>query len=109
MYDVIDDLKNLTTIDKSTLDRLMNLFNADICHCVCENMLNGETITQMNIGFGTLSIKLEDDEIYYKFIPSTQLEKQVITTIKTKSSPLIEKSEAALVNKIKDVYKELIL
>ena len=108
MIDLLNDINQLTTIPRTTLDRLVQLTNTDICHCVEEQLLKQETITDIDIGIGRLLIKLEGNEIFYKFIPSTQLEKNIITTIKTKESPLIQKAEKSLVDKIENVYKELI-
>ena len=73
MTDIINDLSTLTTIPYVSLERLVDLSVACISHSIEESLLDDETYTVVDIGVGRLSIKVEDNTILYKFIPSTKL------------------------------------
>ena len=56
----------------------------------------------------TNRILIIEDEIQYSFSPSTSLEKSMIKTIETKQSPLVNKLEINLENKINSTYKGIV-
>ena len=78
-----------------------------ILHKGSENEKRGEPITYVDIGYGTLYIKHENDELRYKFIPSKSFEKDLKEVILSGQSPLISKAEEALKDKITNTYKDL--
>lgn len=106
--DILTDLAALTTIPLTSLERLSNLVAASICHSVEESIIEGETTTLVDIGIGKLGIKLEDNIVLYKFIPSTDFEDSIKKTVLTGESPLTLKVEAALKDKITKTYKDFI-
>jgi hypothetical protein len=55
-----------------------------------------------------LYIKLESNEVKYKFVPSLHFEESVKNTLKNKTDPLIGKLEDSLKNRIEQTYKELL-
>ena len=104
---LITDLSTITTIPVSTLEKLHDKQQLCILHKVSENEKKGEPITYVDIGYGTLYIKHENDELRYKFIPSKSFEKDLKEVILSGQSPLISKAEEALKDKITNTYKDL--
>ena len=80
MVNIIKDISTLTTIPYATLVKLVDIAELCICHAVEESKLRNGDLTSINIGVGTLNIKTSDDEIKYKFIPSSKLEENVSLT-----------------------------
>lgn len=105
---MLQDLSTITTIPLFTLKKLFNNLSLCICHRILENYLNKQSDTCVDIGIGKLSIQIEDDSIRYKFIPSYKFEQNLIKTLKSKQSPLLDQAEEVLVNKILNTYKELL-
>ena len=104
---LITDLSTITTIPVSTLEKLHDKQQLCILHKVSENEKKGEPITYVDIGYGTLYIKHENDELRYKFIPSKSFEKDLKEVILSGQSTLISKAEEALKDKITNTYKDL--
>lgn len=108
MNNVIEDVSKLTTISVSSLKDLMTKFEMCITHSVLEAKLNNEDIAVIDIGIGKLSVKITDDELAYKFIPSSKLEASLITALQEKKSPVIDAVEDSLTERILSVYKDLL-
>lgn len=108
MTKLVEDLATLTTISQNALVNLNEKSLACICHCVCENILEGNSLTEIDIGIGVLYIKCEEDKIKYKFIPSKKLEENVAFTVKNKTSPVLFEVESALKARIESTYKDLL-
>ena len=106
MLELNADLSTITTIPKLTLDKLDDKREWCICNAVQETLLDKETITYINIGIGTLGIKIEDNTVRYKFTPSSSLEQSIQQTIINKKNPLINNIEQTLATKIINTYKE---
>lgn len=108
MSNILVDLATLTTIPLTSLERLVDLSTASMCHSVEESLIQGETLTMIDIGIGKLGIKLEDNAILYKFIPSTDFEDSIKKTVLSGKSPLTLKVESTLKDKITKTYKDFI-
>ena len=108
MNNIVEDISTLTTIKEEYLNSLVAKSEWCICSYVENSILNKESITKIDIGIGSLSILVEDNTIKYKFIPSEQLENAIRTTIINDKNPLKLKLEKVLVDKIINVYKELL-
>ena len=106
--DATQDLSKLTGVSQLTFEKLVNILNSCICHAVFESKLDKETVTEINLGIGHLLISNENNELLFKFIPSSKLEKQLIETLKTNTSPIVEQLEQQLQIKIENVYKEFL-
>lgn len=104
----LKDIKTLTNIDEVALQKLVSITEDCLCHSVLESTLEKEPLTAVDIGIGTLYIKLEGDSIKYKFIPSESLEKGVQTTVTTKKSPIGVRATDILKKKIEAVYDGLL-
>lgn len=107
-FDLVSDISTVTTLPDKTLRRLCDKSNECICHNVLENIQNGETETVIDISIGTIKILVVDDEIHYRFAPSSKLEDMLITTLNSGEDPLIKHIEESLTNRILTVYKDLI-
>ena len=108
MNNMIEDISKLTTIQKEYLDSLIVKSEWCICSYIENTILNKENITKIDIGIGSLSILVEDNTIKYKFIPSKELESAIRTTVIDDKNPLKFKLEKTLVDKITNIYKELL-
>lgn len=108
MSNLVEDLVKVTTIQKATLDRLCNISIDCIGHSLYESINNSDNITEITLGIGTLLMKLEDDSISYKFIPSNKLENTLIDVAQKKESPLTKAVEKSIVDKIEKTYKDLL-
>lgn len=107
MFDMLDDLSILTTIPKSVLEKLTTKSIDTICYDVREQQLQNLPLTEVDIGIGILYIKLEDDAIMYKFVPSEVLENKVLKTVNKQYKPVCGLAEASLKKRIMNAYKEL--
>ena len=107
MQNLISDLSVLTTISENSLDKLVDKSKFIICHDIQESLANKEDTTDINIGIGSIKIKVDDEGIKYRFVPSKTLEKAIMATVEEGKSPLTCEIEQALVDRIERVYKEL--
>ena len=108
MNKLAEDIACLTTIPVSALLDLEKLYGDCLVHNIYENLICGNNPIEVDIGIGTLYIKLEDANIKYKFIPSKNLEETVAQTIRTKTSPVTIAVNTALRKRIENVYKQLL-
>ena len=105
---LVNDISSITGIQQFTLEHLVDKCNLCICHDVFESVYCRNDTCEIDIGIGILYIKLEDDMIKYKFIPSKKLEESVRTTVSTGVSPLIETVEDTLKSKVENAYNRLL-
>lgn len=108
MIRLIDDLATTTQIAKYTLGKLETEVESCIAHAVFEGLSEGVMTTEVDIGIGVLYIRREQDSVKYKFIPSQSFERLINDTIITKTSPLIERAESSLRERIEAGYKNLL-
>ena len=106
--DLFDDLCTITGISKLSLQNLAEKTNLCISHSMLECIQCKDPQAEIDIGIGSLYIKLEGDTIKYKFIPSKNLEETVAFAIKQKESPLTLKIDKALGERIENAYRSLI-
>lgn len=108
MNDLIKDISILTDVSENTLNKFIPVCNYCIGHAVHESECLKSFISEIDLGFGELHIKIDEGEIKYKFIPSNDLEKLLIKTVTQHCSPVISKLESNLQEKIERSYKELL-
>ena len=65
-------------------------------------------MVELNLGIGTLIVLIESNELVYKFIPSTKLEKNIIDSIRHNKNPLDIKLEDTFANRILHTYKDIL-
>ena len=107
MNNMIEDISKITTIPRVTLQKLLEKSEMCICHDILEQILRNETYICVDILFGELYLNIDNDQVKFKFIPSSQFEDMLVETINNKTSPLITAVEDGLSTKIMNVYKEL--
>lgn len=103
---LIEDLSVLTGVSKYNLIDLANLSVDVISHDINESILQHESVTEINIGIGTLLITNQDNSIKYKFIPSKTLENNVYNSYQ-KQDTLELKVDKVLGERINKTYKDL--
>lgn len=108
MYSLQDDLKTLTNISSDVIDKLVNKILYIICDDVLDTHLNNNTVTDIDTGIGVLSICVDNNQIKYRFIPSTLVESAVKNTIVDLKSPVKERASKTLASKINEIYEELL-
>lgn len=109
MQKVISDLSLCTGIDIKYLNKLVQNLELVISNNVFNEFKNEKHIVELDIGIGILYIKINEDCINYKFIPSKKLETTIISEIKDPNkSPIIVNAEKQLKNKIENLYMELL-
>lgn len=103
-----EDLAILTTLGKYSIEKIVRLAMLSIGHDVYEGIEEKEPVTEIDIGIGVLYIIIEEEQIKYKFVPSKQLENVVTSAVVNKQSPLANRAEDVLVQRVQAAYKELI-
>ena len=103
-----DDLSILTGVSKLSLDNLAERAMFCIGHNVLERLISRDNQCEIDLGIGILYIKIETDNIKYKFIPSKKLEDIIATTITHKESPISLKADKVLGERIENAYRALI-
>lgn len=104
-FDLIKDLNTLTTIPVTGLQKIAD----EACLVIADNTFEahcvGET-SSIDIGIGTLYIEKKDSSIAYHFIPCKKLEDYLKDVFNNKQSPLIDRANHVLSEKIIRAYKE---
>lgn len=108
MEKLINDLSVLTNVSINSLYELLDKANLIIAHDVFENLKEKNPTTTIDIGVGSLYIKLEGENIKYKFIPSKNLEDLVCKTVSSGSSPITNRVDLVLNKRIEQTYKDLL-
>lgn len=108
MTNLIEDIANLTSVSEVTLQKLLDISNYSISHALYEALVSGKNVAEIDLDFGSLFLYIESNQIRYKFIPSKELEKLVIETVKTRKSPIVTKLNTKLQDKINRTYKDLL-
>ena len=107
MNNTIEDISKVTTVPRITLQKLLEKSEMCVCHNILEQILRGETYICTDILFGELHLNIDDNEVKFKFIPSSQFEDMLVKTISEQRSPLITAVEDGLAENLLNVYKEL--
>lgn len=105
--DTLQDLSTLTTIPYSNLQKLFYRLGTIIAYDVQEAIKTGEQISTLDIGFGTLNIKVTTDDVSYKFIPSSTFEQDIVRGVLDSDIKLVNDVEESLRNRILTAYKDL--
>ena len=108
MVNLIEDLSQLTCVSDTTLKKFVPLITYVIGHAVHEGQCEHKDIVEIDLGVGDLHIKIDDDEIRYRFVPSTDLQKTVSKTVTSKTSPIVTKLHTDLQDRIQRTYKEML-
>ncbi len=104
---ITEDVSKITGLPYSYLNRIMERIQDCICYNVQTDLKNCINICSVDINIGQLIIQIMDNEIKYKFIPSTGFEQDLIDTIQKGECPLISKLENNLSEKVLSTYQDL--
>ena len=107
-FEMVSDISKLTTIPDKTLRKLCDIGVECVCHNVLENLNDFNLETTIDMYVGELKIIIDNDEIHYRFVPSSKLEQMLVEAISTKQDPLLTKIEDGLVSRILNTYKDLV-
>ena len=80
-YDIIKDTATLTTIPEKTLRKLISKEIYCVNEAVVEMKEADLEVINLDLGIGTLAITVDEETVYYKFIPSGELDSSVKATI----------------------------
>ena len=105
---LLEDLSIITTIPVDTFNKLSDKSILCISDEFYESILDKNELTDINIGIGRLLIKVEDDQIKYKFIPSANLQAVLKSTYLEKNSALKKEVDTSLVKKLTQIYKDIL-
>lgn len=104
---LIEDISNITTIPAADLTKVARKGELCICHRVSEGIAAGESIINIDVFFGNLLIKITEESVQYKFIPSKEFDRGIKGVINTGADPLISQLESAVVTTMLKAYKDL--
>lgn len=107
MIEISDDISTLTTIPKTAIDDLFDLESIAISHCLYEALCNGESTAEVDIGFGTLYIYVNSDDIKMKLEPNKKMTELLLMCSKRDIDPLTLRIDNSLKERLNKVYKEL--
>ena len=104
---LLSDLSILSGVAVTNLEKLSLLSGDIISHAVFEAKLNHEPVAEIDIGIGLLYILISEEELKYKFIPSSTTQFAVKQTLAKNRSRLIDKVDSTLSRRIMNTYKDL--
>lgn len=105
--DIVQDISTLTTVQKSSIDRLCTQAVKCVCYCICEALSKNEKDLCLDIGIGSLFINIGEDSVKYRFEPSMFMDNSIIDSVLSGKNPVIEDIESSLLNKVNTTYKDL--
>ena len=105
--DALNDLSTLTTIPYSNLQKLFYRLGTIIAYDVQESLRENEQIISIHLGFGVLNILVTEEDVSYKFIPTSAFEQELIDAVINHDIALVNDIEDSLKNKIVNAYKDL--
>lgn len=108
MNDISKDISLFTGLSEDNISYITNIIEDIICEDVYESIINHESVTEINLGYGILYIKLETESIKYKFIPNKNLIDNINNIFKNKEYTFKSKIKKTLTDRITKTYKELL-
>ena len=104
---LLDDVATITTLPKDALVKLVKRAEYCISDSIVEQVLQGKDIIEIDITIGKILLKLIDDEVKYKFIPSDEF-KDLVKQSMNGHNTLSDTLEKNLVTKVTKAYKDLL-
>ena len=106
-YDMLKDLSIVTGIKFATLQPVIMKQVKLLAHDVFQSIQAGEDITEIDIGIGTLQIKVGDENCLYRFIPCAKLSQAIEHTVKTNEDVLVSALEESVAARFEKTYKDM--
>ena len=108
MYNIVERLSKLTTINEDNLMRLNNVVSCCVSDAIHECVLAGEDEIVIDFGFCKLLVAVSDNSVKYKFIPNAKLEEDIVNVIKNNKNALdsiiVDKLKSNLISTYKDLF-----
>ncbi len=108
MINLINDVATVSNIKPIVVQGLMNNMGYTLIDNLIEQSYDDETVVEFNIGIGTLSLKIDDDEVKYIFKPSKQLESGIVAAINENENILEENIYESIDRHIYKTYKDML-
>ena len=107
VFNIKEDLSKLTTIDVLYINRIFDKIIWCMSDYVQEAIDSGEDSVEVNFGFGSVIINIEEDSIKYRFKPSKTLDDAIIGTVIDGKNCFTLTLEKNLAQKITNIYKDM--
>ena len=107
-YVLKNDLSKITNIPEPLLDKIITKIKAIICEDVLDACLEKSDVIEIDVGFGTLTISIEDNNLKYRFTPSQLFNEDIVSTIVDLKSPIKDRASTTLASKVQEMYEELL-
>ena len=85
---LIDDLSAMTSIQPKVLNKLVDCSTYSILQSIEEMITKQEDSCEVDFTNFKLIIKIDEDSLVFKIIPSKELEKAIVKTISTKKNAM---------------------
>lgn len=108
MTNVIEDINTITSIPKANIAKLFQRVEWLVCNSVYEAHISGESLAEVNLGFGKLSILIDGNELRYRFQPSRKTEAMLQAIFEKGYDPIAAEAEKAVVGTTLKAYKDLL-
>ena len=108
MRNLYNDLATITNSNKDIFNKLVKNSNFLICNYLEDTTLNNENLCTIDIGIGVLKIIIEEDTVRYNFIPSKELETEIINTLENNQSYLTSIVNSKLIGQLNKLYDNLL-
>lgn len=108
MINVLENISKLNNLPIKQLQKVCSNVESIIGHSIVEAYFNKDKYVIFNLGIGTLTIDMSEEELIYKFVPSSTLESTLINAVTKNEDILVSQIEKSVVNKLLGAYKELI-
>lgn len=105
--DLNEKISAISTIPVEALNNVGKYINVVHSHDVCTQLNDGKDTFELDLFEGKLYIKMVDDNIKYKFIPSESFNQVVVDTIVNKESLLITTASDRLKGTLTNTYKDI--
>ena len=107
MINIVNDVSVLTNIPSKLLDKIKKCEEYSIVENITELNLEKEHFIDLDLGIGVLSILVDNNTVKYKFVPSSNLNEEILSAIKYRKNILDLKLESSLSQKIEQTYRDL--
>ena len=101
-------LSELHELNKEDVATVENHLENIITSLILNNLHDGNNECGINIGMGTLYIRVFPDMIHYQFEPSVEFQKKVSEAIESYEDPLLSEIQLKIDRKLSQLYKELL-
>ena len=104
----LEKLSVLTTIPLTTFEKLEDVIESIHSDTIVTQIVEGKDFYKLDIIEGSIYVKLEDDNVKYKFVPNEKFNEIIKSSILSKHSKLVDTSldrlKRSLVNTYKDIF-----